>query len=241
MNVEPNLPKKEKNPNIEDFNLEDFDFKPITSGLGFHHPKIQDVKPVFTDRTLPLTSMPTVKQTSLSKTENPVYQNDLSLFYQGKNSSSKEALTQEKMIESDEKLEEVVLQATRTQRLIAYSLDLGVVACSLSLVLVVMSKIIDLDIVEAWELYPHEMTPLSVALFCGFYLIYFSIFEKGNSSTLGKNIMSIRVVDQAHRQQNMGVLFLRTFISLINFLTLGLFSWFDLQDKITGSKVIRVK
>jgi uncharacterized RDD family membrane protein YckC len=108
------------------------------------------------------------------------------------------------------------------------------------MVLTVMARTISMDLMDVWAQYPNEITPLVLTLFCGFYLIYFSIFEKASQSTLGKNIFSIRVVGINNRPLSMMALVVRSTVSLLNFVSLGLFSWFDLQNKVTSSKVIRI-
>jgi hypothetical protein len=69
--------------------------------------------------------------------------------------------------------------------------------------------------------------------------MYFSIFEKTSQSTLGKNLLGITVVDLDNKNQSFIMLVFRTFISLTNFVSLGLFSYFDLQNKVSNSKVVK--
>jgi len=242
MNIEPSLSKATKKVPHEDLNLDDFDFKPITSGLGFHHSKIQEVKPVFTDKTI---QIPIVKNlpaaTTHSRNETPIYENDLSLFY--KNAVSTNEPTQPKMISQDHSEKTAVETsyelASKFNRFIAYALDLFFVLSVLLIVLVTMTRTIDMDLVSLWENYPHEITPLVCVLFCGFYMIYFSIFEKSATSTIGKNMLGLGVLNADNSNPSLGMLVGRSFISLLNFLSFGLFSWFDLQGKITQTKIIR--
>jgi uncharacterized RDD family membrane protein YckC len=228
----------------DDFSMEDFDFKPITSGLGFHHNKSNEVRPVFTEKTLP-TPVPTPMSAPIAQPtrqqqpnkEMAVYQNDLSMFYN--NASAQPAPVMQSARE--EKIEKVYDLATRPQRVIAYLLDLSLIAGVLGIVLTVMARTISMDLLEVWSAFPNEITPLVLVLFAGFYLIYFSIFEKSPGSTLGKNLMNIKVVNRQDEVQSFNVLFGRSVITLLNFLSLGLFSWFDLQNKVTNTKVIRIK
>jgi len=240
MNLENNLSKKDKTLPVEDFVMDEIDFKPITSGLGFHHSKIQDVRPVFTEKTLATPVMTPMNTPSSNRVESPVYQNDLSLFY---NNSQKPSIpvVSMKNIQSEEKSEIIYLEASRGQRVLAYFLDLTLISSLLSIVFIVMARTISMDLVEVWTNYPNEITPLFIILFSGFYLIYFSVFEKGLSSTFGKNMLGLRVVNQENAPQTMGMLTLRSVVTLFNFLTFGLFSWFDLQNKVTQSKVIKAK
>jgi hypothetical protein len=49
------------------------------------------------------------------------------------------------------------------------------------------------------------------------------------------------VTSQNNSSLGLGVLLLRSIFSLMNFISLGLFSYFDLQNRISGSKVIQVR
>jgi uncharacterized RDD family membrane protein YckC len=230
MNLE-SLPSK-KNPIVpkDELLMDDFDFKPITSGLGFHHPKTSDVKPAF-ERTLSLPVINPTTSHSFPKKEANVYQNDLSIFY-GQQTSVPTPTVQAKA-------EKAYRLATKSERILAYMIDLSMVLSFLGIVLTVMARTISMDLMEVWTSFPNEITPLVVVLFIGFYMIYFPIFEKASGSTLGKNIVGLRVVDNQNSQQNFVSLTLRSFVSLLSFASLGLFAFFDLQNKISGSKVIR--
>jgi uncharacterized RDD family membrane protein YckC len=235
MNLETNSPKKAA-PSVIPSDDFDFDFKPITSGLGFHHQqKTTEIKPAFQDSmnsisiTQPIVSKPV---TPVMK-EAPVYQNDLSIFY------GRETVTPAPVKEPV--FEKTYRPATKTIRTIAYILDLGLVLSVLGLVLTVMSRIIEMDLLDVWSTYPNEITPLVATLFAGFYMIYFSIFEKTSTSTFGKGLLNIRVVNLENRTPDFSSLLLRSFVSLTNFISLGLFSYFDLQNKVSSTKVIKAE
>jgi uncharacterized RDD family membrane protein YckC len=232
MNLEINSVKKTPAPHVVD-DL-DFDFKPITSGLGFHHQKTTDVKPAFSEVSLPKANsvaVPIQKEARPVVPNSQVYQNDLSLFYG--HELKKEIPSEEKNIEKNYRL------ASASQRVIAYVLDLSAVLSFLAIVLMVMARLIHMDLIEAWSTYPHEMTPLVVTLFVGFYLIYFSIFEKTQQSTIGKSMIGITVLSVENKPQSFLLLVVRSFLTLANFISLGLFSYFDLQNKVSKTKVVR--
>ncbi len=211
----------------------DFDFKPITSGLGFHHQKTTEAKPIFTERTVAVAPMP--QPSAAPKKEMNIYQNDLSLFY-GQTPPEEEVIRETKVEEK-----KYYALASKGSRVTAYLMDLFFVASILGIVLTVMARTIRMDLMDVWSQYPNEITPLVLTLFCGFYLIYFSIFEKTGQSTLGKSIMGLRVVGLDDKPLSLISLFARSSVSLFNFISLGLFSYFDLQNKIAQSKVIKVK
>jgi uncharacterized RDD family membrane protein YckC len=227
MNLDTHQPKTS---NIPHDDLEDFDFKPLTSGLGFHQPaKTTEIKPTITEKRMstPVQSVPVSP-----RKETTVYQNDLSLFY------GREAIAEVEKVEV-RPVEKTYKLASPTQRITAYLLDMGFVLSCLGVMLTIMSRMIEMDLVETWSAYPNEITPLVLTLFAGFYLMYFSIFEKTASSTVGKSLLNLRVVNLDNKSLTFIELMFRSFISLLNFITLGLFSYFDLQSKITSSKVIR--
>lgn len=231
MNLEPSSSKKNNTlPANEDLLMDDFDFKPITSGLGFHQPKPVDNKPAMNYSSSSMPVVTPVATQSFAKKEN-VYQNDLSIFYNQQTAAPAP--------EIEERVEKIYRAASKSQRVLAYMLDLVFVTAVVGLVVTLMARSISMDLMEIWSAYPNEITPLVVVLFAGFYLIYFSIFEKSSTSTLGKNIVGIKVVTTNNELQSFSALMIRTIIGLLNFASLGLFSYFDLQNKVTGSKVIR--
>jgi hypothetical protein len=228
MNLNTNSSKK---PNIiltsDDI---DFDFKPITSGLGFHQNKTTEIKPTFHEsQSLNMNSMP--MPAPMARKENQIYQNELSAFY-GRETQAAEPVVSLKK-------EKIFRLATKSQRVLAYVLDLGLILSSVALVLTIMSRLIEKDLIEVWTTYPNEITPLVFILFTGFYMMYFSIFEKTFQSTLGKNLLGITVVNLDNKNQSFIMLVFRTFTSLMNFVSLGLFSYFDLQNKVSNSKVVK--
>ncbi|HXH73973.1 MAG TPA: RDD family protein [Bacteriovoracaceae bacterium] len=237
MNLESSS-KKSKQPPVEDTSFDDFDFKPITSGLGFHNNKSPEMKPAFQEKALPtIHATPMNSNIQPARKEMNVYENDLSLFYgANKNQAPMGAPAAQPVME--EKQEKTYPLATRAQRVVAYIMDLAMVASVLGIVLTIMARTISMDLLEVWSAFPNEITPLVLVLFAGFYVIYFSVFEKGPGSTIGKSIFGLKVVTLSNEPQTFSALVLRSVITLANFLSLGLFAWFDLQNKVTNSKVI---
>lgn len=231
MNLEQIKSTKPAIPLNDDFEL---DFKPITSGLGFNHSRPTEIKPVIVDRTVAVSSF---QNTIAPKKEMNVYQNDLSLFY----GQTAAPINQDLKTTTPLPEEKTYSLAPKALRVYAYMTDLLLILSFLGIILTVMARTISMDLVEVWSLYPNEITPLVVTLFCGFYILYFSIFEKTSQSTLGKNIFGIRVLTLDNKMPSLSSLTLRSIVGLLNFITLGLFSYFDLQNKISSSKVVRTK
>lgn len=229
MNLEQVKNQKNNPTPIDDI---EFEFKPITSGLGFHHQKATEVKAQITERTVAVSPISQPMQSP--KKDNTIYQSDLSLFYGQAPAQTIPAV--ELKIEE----EKYYRLASKPQRFFAYMTDLLLISSILGIVLTVMARTISMDLVDVWSQYPNEITPLVMTLFCGFYVIYFSIFEKASQSTLGKNLFGIRVTGLNDKSLSLVSLIIRSTVSLLNFVSLGLFSYFDLQNKVTNSKVIRI-
>lgn len=226
----------DKTPVELDDLFDDLDFKPITSGLGFNQ-KNNNPKPAFTDRVSPQSASQTPVALA-TNTASEVYQNDLSAFYN--NTAAPQ------VIAAVSKNTEVEVRRYKTAsygvRFGAFIADLLFISSLLSIVMVVMARIIHMDAISAWRNYPQEITPLIVSLFIGFYLMYFSIFDKNPGASLGKTLFNLRVVQkEGQKAMSFSQLLTRSLITLFGFLSLGLFSYFDLQNKITGSEVVRIK
>jgi uncharacterized RDD family membrane protein YckC len=229
MNLETSSGSRPKKSN-EDLLFDDIDFKPLTSGLGFHQPKTTtEVKPAFADKVVP---PPIAKRqiTPVAKDMN-VYQNDLSLFY---NKTEVKA----PVVQEEQRSEPSLRPARAFPRLAAYIMDVGFLLSVLGLVMTIMARMARLDLMDMWVSFPHEMTPLALTLFSGFYLIYFAIFEKTQNSTLGKQLLGLRLVDQEGKAPSFLLLLFRSFMTLLNFASLGLFAYFDLQGKVSGTRVV---
>jgi uncharacterized RDD family membrane protein YckC len=220
---------------VIDMEMEDFDFKPITSGLGFHQQKVSEVKPAFIET--PIAKVPERKVVAARESAQ-LYQNDLSLFY-GQTTSHPSIKTSVTAPEMKTRKTKIYRVASGAERVTAYLIDLSVVVSLLGVMMTAMARSMEMDLMQAWGQYPNEITPLVVTLFCGFYLIYFSIFEKASSSTLGKNIFNLKVLDLDEKSVSFSALLVRSVVTLTNYVSLGLFSYFNLQNKITHTKVVK--
>ncbi len=217
-----------------DFDLENFDFKPITSGLGFHQePKVEPQEmpksnPVRRERT------GTSPYQKFETSHESFFPSDLESFY----ASASKAQISQKMITP---MKEVapLRSADSSTRVAAYILDLALILSAVTLTGLTMTRVLGLSLSEVANRYPNEATPLMLTLFVGYYLIYFSVFEKSETSTLGKSIFSIRVSAMENEDLTLGKLLIRSSLSLFNFVSLGLFSYYDLQSKMSRSRVVR--
>ena len=263
----------------EDF---EFDFKPITSGLGFHGKRQGSVDSEnefkktlnssrFSSSTLkqsshqsqysarnqapqkPYSELASFSEVSSHQNDAGQFQGDLSLFYQGQvpptnyqnqfsdnqNSEEDYLFTSTSRLEKKHKFTQPAQSATMMKRFFAYVIDLVMVTFIVSSVVFFMTKFIKLNLAEAFSQYREDFLILMGVLFVGFYVIYFSVFEKTRQSTLGKGLFKLSVVVENETSPTFLRLFFRTLLGFINLFTLGLFMSFDWQDKLAKTKVIQ--
>jgi uncharacterized RDD family membrane protein YckC len=216
-----------------DFDLDNFDFKPITSGLGFHHETKTDSQEIPKVTSLRRERSVASPYQVAEPQADSFFPSDLESFY----SSASKAPSVEKLAA---RVREVtpLKQASSSVRIAAYLLDLGLIFSSVMLTGLTMTRALGLSLSEVASRYPNEATPLILTLFVGYYLIYFSVFEKSETSTLGKSIFSLRVSALEEEKLTLTKLLLRSSLSLLNFVSLGLFSYYDLHSKVSRSRVV---
>ena len=211
---------------------EDFDFKPLSDGLGFHHeekikvsiqaqPAKQNIS-----RAIRLSSA----QPSFETVKPSYIQSDLSLFYE--NSTKSEEQTE--LVEAKSYPE-----ALKTTRFAAYALDLFFVSLVTFLTLSVVSKFTGIDFVEQMSAM-EEMSLLSVGfIFFSYYFIYFTLLEKMQGKTLGMDLFGIQI----NRDKELSIIdiFFYEAVVLLGFFSMGLTNFLNLPQIICGIKLIEKK
>ncbi len=241
MDMQTNTPSPRQAPVADDL-FDDFDFKPLSKGLGFHHANkseeaVKEATRMMVERAAPARpsapgrSQHPFEQHRLAQAsvEAPrdFVQNDLALFYAAK-------------VEPQIQIEEAfvpVLAASKSLRLSAFAVDMFIVGGLTAGTLQSVSLMTGLDVwSEMWVLEPTMLTAI-VLLFSGYFLLYFTLLEKFQGKSLGKDLMGL-ALETEHRPQ-MILLFMRALITLLGFLSLGLTNAVDLPGMITNTKVIR--
>lgn len=241
MDMQTNSPSPRQAPVAEEL-FDDFDFKPLSKGLGFHHANkseeaVKEATRVMVERSAPARpsaparSQHPFEQHRLAQTtvEAPrdFVQNDLALFYAAK-------------AEPQIQIEEAyvpVLAASKPLRLAAFSVDMIVVGGLTVGTLQSVSWLTGLNVwSEMWVMEPTMLTAM-VMVFSGYFLLYFTLLEKFQGKSLGKDLMGLTLATEQRPQ--MTLLFMRSLMTLLGFLSLGLTNAVDLPGMITNTKVIR--
>jgi len=241
MDMQTNSPSPRQAPAADDL-FDDFDFKPLSKGLGFHHANkseeaVKEATRMMVERSAPARAPAPARsqhpfeqhrlaQASVDAPRDFV-QNDLALFYAAK-------------AEPQIQLEDPyvpVLAASKPLRLAAFSVDMIVVGGLAVGTLQSVSWLTGLNVwSEMWMLEPTMLTAM-VLVFSGYFLLYFTLLEKFQGKSLGKDLMGLTLATDQRPQ--MTLLFMRSLITLLGFLSLGLTNAVDLPGMITNTKVIR--
>lgn len=248
-NQTPNTSNQNKDVNIaftsSEFNLDDFDFKPLNEGLGFHHEERKNgilpqsntkAQNISVNRAARSTSTSTPTQ-SLGVSNSTVIKNglesmnSLSAFY---SEGPAEVTTEQEQVES----ETIALVVAKPHlQFAAWIIDVLLVLAISSFLLGLFVLVSGLRISQFYEFVGmNDLLLFGSVSFSIFYLSYFSILDL--QATPGKSLFKLRLV----REDRLDILlkdsFLRAFITLISFVTLGLPCLIDFQGKLTDTKVV---
>lgn len=238
-----------KNPNIK-INLDEFDisedsFKPVTKGLGFHNenkklnsfksaPK--EIKPVLAKNNKVstqslLNDISSVNKTAATKS----VPSGLEAFYgQGAKLEVEEKKFDEKISIPAKKLE----LASNIAQFSAWIIDLLLV-CSFSLVTTILLILVSgMSFQSFLKIIPAiDLVIFSSVLFSIYYLLYFTVLDL--SATPGKIIMGIRLVRANDKSVEVKHTFTRALVSLLSFVALFLPMVIDFQGRLSDTKVVK--
>lgn len=224
---------------------EEFDFKPITKGLGFHHSikEQTEVKASLKQQQGELKEQLTKRAKSLNQNKlHPTANSmgDLAPFYQEqkKKDISIDLNETPASVESDSDNESDVSMFIRMG---AWVIDMIIVLTlfTISFALMMYASQTPLEVVKRLIM-SSELFMFVTPIFGIFYVFYFSFFDKTTFSTPGKRIAGIKVVNSKDQNISMVQALMRSLITIISALTFGLLVILDAQCKITDTKIVRI-
>ena len=215
-----NHTQKSKSSNIPtmDFDIDSFEFKPVTKGLGFHQDKIKENSPRKFKRTQTIAQKERVKYEERSVVINtPLPPKNIQV-------SSEEIKT---------KKVEKIRNARMGLQFTSFIFDL-VLICSIQLGLnFAFLKIVQLDSFSKFL----EFTWKEQSLFFSFlFLFYFTLLEL--ASTPGKRIFDLKLETTVGKKLSIDQTLIRSVVTLLSFITVGMPLLFDFQGKLSDTKVI---
>ena len=240
--------------NLDEFNISEDSFKPMTKGLGFHQdqkrvtfkPAPKEVKAFGTTRTQPkasavLSSMSGGQAALISAQHIPT---GLEAFYGAKgnpgNLVNEQNVLEKKLDIKETKSEtKLVLKIAPTgAQFIAWLIDLLVVASFVAVTgaLLVLASGIQFHVFIRL-ISERDLLIFSAAIFSIYYLLYFTILDL--SSSPGKTIMGIRLLRADNKNVTVKNTFTRALVSLLSSVALFLPMLLDFQGRLSDSKVVK--
>ncbi len=214
-------------------NDEEFNFKPITQGLGFHKEakrRLPISKPKSIQKTNINTQKPKVELRTSERKEVPNELMGLDAFYSGSEVSIS-SLEEENQLGVGETI-------GNSDQVLAWAIDVVIilsVQMATMLLLTIVAK--TNGIILANLIQSAEMLILTSALFIIYFLLYFSILDV--SASPGKTIKGVMLVCSTGGRLEVRHTFTRALIVLLSPCLLFLPLLFDWQSKLSDTTLIR--
>ena len=240
--------------NLDEFNISEDSFKPMTKGLGFHQdqkkssfkPAPKETKVFGSARTQPaasvvLSSMVGGQAAKFSAQHIPT---GLEAFYGAKGNPGNQESSQ-KNLETKLDLHSEVSEykistktASGTAQFLAWTIDLLVIASFVTVTAVLLVLVSGIQFQMFLRLVStQDLIIFNSAIFSIYYLLYFTILDLGASP--GKTIMGIRLVRADNKNVEVKNTFTRALVSLFSSVALFLPMLLDFQGRLSDTKVVK--
>lgn len=237
---------------LDEFQISEETFKPMTKGLGFHQdtkrpsfkPAPKEVKPFGSAKT-PMNS--TLSTLSATTTAKPTAQashlpSGLEAFYGATQAPKTETpnLFEQAAKKEEVKAEKAVSKkaAPQSAQFLAWIIDVMVIASFVILtgVLLVWASGIEFNMYSRL-ISTQDLAIFGAAIFSIYYLLYFTILDL--SATPGKTIFGIRLAKVNGGEVSVKHTFARALISLCSGIALFLPMLLDFQGRLSDTKVVK--
>ena len=232
---------QQNHSDVEKIFNEEFDFKPLSAGLGFHREKS------ITNHPKSYSGAQKKQQTSLSSA-NTLTKSELSSFYQpqyrNQNNPIQDHFESKLSLNANINKKEEPLLPTYTyapflKRLGAGAIDLAIILL-MTLMLIVMTLTLGgIQVTEMVDLMLNgQLASFIFFQFSLVYLIYFSLLERSDLSSFGKSFFRLSVISSNSYPLTIGRTFFRSLISLSGVVSLGLINLLDIHSKLSETKTV---
>ncbi|MCK5882238.1 MAG: RDD family protein [Bacteriovoracaceae bacterium] len=220
---------------FDDF--DDFDFKPVTKGLGFHHGDKKESKKFNRTGALEKNIERRRKPLGDDLPINSISKDNLSSFYQTSQGPSSEPSITVSALNQDIPVREVHESASFYIRFVSWVSDLIVVISLLAVTLCGFFILLGVGFSQIDSMLTlSEFTIFGGVFFSVFYVAYFSVLDLNGS--LGKMLFGL-IVKSDEGNLSLNQTMIRSMITLFSFVLLFFPALIDLQGKITHTKVVR--
>lgn len=254
MNTESHSFSSQKNTspmqvNLDEFNINEDSFKPMTKGLGFHH---EQKRKSFTPAPKEAKSFNSTKPNRPSALLSPLSNQSkvatasqlpsgLEAFY-GTSTNTNSQMKEEAIKLDDQKNKmEITLNyplASNTSQLLAWLIDLSLVASFVAItgIFLVLASGIQFSILMKL-ISPQDLAIFTASIFSIYYLLYFTILDLSVSP--GKTILGIRLLRVDETNVSVKNTFTRALVSLLSGIALFLPLLLDFQGRLSDTKVVK--
>ena len=223
--------------NSENSSSQEFSFRPLTQGLGFHHDKQQWPKPIHkVNQTSHLQKSRTNPPPASIRTNQEAHteHQEVSALHKiyGPSIAAKSPFAGRLG-----SLENPIAKANLSEvavlpQFLAWAIDLLLIGFGTLFIILCSSFITFGDFIGPfYATVSKDLYFLFVALFCLFYLFYFILLDL--NSSIGKCLFSIKLLPTDKEQIEMKNTFVRAFVTLISLMSLGIPAALDFQGKLS--------
>tara|TARA_R110000868_G_scaffold97619_3_gene268591 strand:+ start:8861 stop:9538 length:678 start_codon:yes stop_codon:yes gene_type:complete len=206
--------------------VDDFEFKAIGEGLGFHQP---------TERPRWKSAAATAPKQTKSENSNTssITREQLGVMYQGAQSVAK-ATPQPR-----EKIAQTYKTAGLPERFTAQMVDTFIITITVAAMLLAMMATAQVPMKDSIQLLTSlDVAPVALILWLFSYVSYFTILE--TKQTPGKNLMRIRVADMNGERLSLSKSLERTVFRTLSWLALGFPLLMNFHGRLSRSQVLKV-
>lgn len=231
-------PEKTIKVNLDDFDLENFDIKPINKGLGFHRTS-ERVHPKTFSTPRPATRLSTPKEVMAPA----ILTQQLRLKSEPLPNVLRTEPKQENIEQAAPREENASLVSAKAwQRLIAFLVDLTIIfalQASLGFVLL-MSLGLPVEFASLAKVFSLNQWLLALAISTSVvYVAYFSILDM--QASFGKDLLGLGLQTSSGDKLSFSISFLRAILSLVSFIALGLPLVLDFHSRLSETRVIQCR
>lgn len=219
--------------NIDDFDLENYDFEPITEGLGFNNEiKKKDNRIVKTKTTTK--PAPVLRREDFEQKEQEFRGEGLSSFYQDSKLTTVKSPARVKTEKVDFK--PALTEAPLELRFGSWIIDLLTVVAMFAGTIAICATLVSLPLSErTLSMLGMEAYLYMGIIFSCYYLFYFTLFDL--QTTVGKYLLGIKTYSSSDQEMTLKQSFIRSLTGLLSLILFGFPLLFDFQGKLSDTKV----
>lgn len=236
INETPQSTPENQEPIVFNFDENDFDFKPITKGLGFHKNKKEEKRAKVTPRKT--TNVINNFTDSAPAQNNPAMANsDLAAFYSDQKQQIADSVVEKKQTKKAPKVINLKKAPTFNQ-IAGFAIDMILVTMATGVTVALLMLISGLEYnILVRSLGELEIAKYILSLFVIYFVSYFTILDV--AGTVGKSMMGVRLVHVEGKKLRLKHTFIRSIVTLLGFVALGLPSILDFQGRLSETKLVK--